>query len=176
MIEDIVLVPKERIGALVGKKGEIKAKIEEQLGIKLNIDSETGEIRILREESTEPLLGIKAIEIIKAIGRGFSPQKAYKLLSENIYIEVIDLSEYASGSSLSRVKSRIIGREGRARAYIEELTGADVSVYGKTVSIIGDEESLALAKEAIMRITEGATHSAVFHYLERKRKEVKNGR
>lgn len=171
MIEDIVVVPKDRIGAIVGKKGEIKAKIEEQLGIKLIIDSETGEIRIQRKETTEPLGGIKAIEIIRAIGRGFSPQKAYKLLSGNIYIEVIDLSEYGSGSSISRVKSRIIGRNGRAREYIEELTGADVSVYGKTVSIIGDETSLALAKEAIMRIIEGATHSSVFHYLERKRGE-----
>jgi rRNA processing protein Krr1/Pno1 len=42
-----------------------------------------------------------------------------------------------SESDIKRIKGRIIGTEGKTRKLIEELTEADVVVYGHTVGIIG---------------------------------------
>ena len=42
-----------------------------------------------------------------------------------------------SQSSINRLKGRIIGECGKSRRTIEETSGADVSVYGHTVGLIG---------------------------------------
>lgn len=50
------------------------------------------------------------------------------------------------------------------------MTGTHVSIYGKTVSIIGDMEHLQIAKEAVEMILDGARHKTVYSFLERKNK------
>ena len=84
-----------------------------------------------------------ALDIIKAIARGFNPQKAYKLWSPNVYLETIDLTEFLgpSSKSLERVRARIIGREGKVRNYMARLTSTDIVIYGKTVSILGEADN-----------------------------------
>jgi phosphopantetheinyl transferase len=67
----------------------------------------------------------------------------------------------------------IIGKEGKMRRFIEDTLGVNISVYGKTVAIIGDAESVAVAREAILMLVEGAQHSTVQRFLERKRREMK---
>ena len=71
------------------------------------------------------------------------------------------------------VKGRIIGADGRARKIIEETTGANVSVYGHTVSIIGKVREVEIAREAILRLIEGSEHGSVYRYLFRMRRELK---
>jgi ribosomal RNA assembly protein len=53
------------------------------------------------------------------------------------------------------------------------MTGTHVSIYGKTVSIIGDMEHLQIAKEAVEMILDGARHKTVYSFLERKKQEMK---
>ncbi len=71
------------------------------------------------------------------------------------------------------MKGRIIGKEGKMRKFIEDVLNVNISVYGKTVAIIGDAESVAVAREAIEMLVEGAQHSTVQRFLERKRREIK---
>ena len=59
------------------------------------------------------------------------------------------------------------------RKTLEDLLNVHVSVYGKTVAILGDVESVAIAREAIERLVEGAQHSTVIKFFERKRRELK---
>lgn len=167
---DVINIPKERIAVIIGPKGNTRKKIEQETGTKLNIDSKTGMVEIVRPLDAEDVLkAIKAMEIVRAIARGFSPHKAFKLLQPNIYIEVIDLTEFVSDKSLERIRSRIIGRDGKSRQFISKLTGTEMVIYGKTVSIIGDEESVETAKGAILKLIKGATHSTVFNFLERRK-------
>lgn len=168
-ITDLVLIPRERVGVLIGEKGTVRRRIEKLCGVKITIDSENGEVLITRKTSEDIHLALKAQDIIKAIARGFSPQKAYKLANPNMYLELIDLTEYVTDKSLERVKARLIGKEGKARKYVSDLAKADISIYGKTVGIIGDAESVSLAKEAVVRLIEGKPHTAVFRYVERHR-------
>ena len=42
-----------------------------------------------------------------------------------------------------RMRSRLIGRNGRIRSLIEEMSQTEMAIYGSTVLVIGDEDGLA---------------------------------
>lgn len=169
-------IPKERVGVLIGKEGATKAHIESLTKIELDIESETGSIAISPTDETEdPLAVWKARYIVKAIGRGFSPETALKLLDDEIILEIINLPDFVGKSkkAVMRQKGRIIGREGRTKEIIKEMTNVDISIYGKTVSLIGDMERIQVAKEAVQMILDGVRHKSVYAFLEKKKNELK---
>jgi len=172
-----VKVPRDRIGALIGPDGRVKASIEKKLSVELRIDSQSGDVEItLMPTAQDPTVLFRAKEVITAIGRGFSPENAFRLLEDDeSVLEVIDLRETVgrSQSEMKRLKGRIIGKEGKTRRIIEELTDASISVYGHTVSIIGNVEQAEVAKEAIRMLIRGSLHQTVYRFLHRKRREFK---
>jgi len=130
----------------------------------------------LDPNAQDPSLLFRAKEVITAIGRGFSPERAFRLLkSEDTMLNVIDLRQIVgkSPAGIQRLKGRIIGREGKTRRIIEELTEADISVYGHTVSIIGNFDQTDAAREAILMLIKGSQHSTVYRFLQRKRQKLK---
>ncbi|MFY9299980.1 MAG: KH domain-containing protein [Candidatus Nitrosotenuis sp.] len=172
--EKIIRIPVDRVGALIGRGGKIKSQIEKNCSVRLNIDSESGEIEIQSAGSVDQIQPFKAVEIVTAIGRGFSPQVAMTLLKEENSLHVIDLRDFAGKSpqQIERIKGRIIGEGGRARTNMENLTGTSICVYGKTVSIIGEPHRIKMAISAISSISSGSKHGAVYGRLEAsKRKE-----
>jgi len=172
-----VKIPKERIGVLIGPNGKVKREIEENLDVTLEIDSETGDVTInMNENAKDPSYLFKARDIVLAIGRGFSPQRAFRLLQdEDAMLTIIDLRDIfgKSKSDIRRVKGRIIGKEGKTRRIIEECTDSYVSVYGHTVSIIGGVEQSEIAREAINMLIKGNQHATIYRFLQRKRGELK---
>ncbi len=165
-------IPKERIAVLIGKKGQIKSEIEEDTKTSLAIDSKEGDVFV----SGDDALGLyTAREVIRAIGRGFNPEIALHLLKQDYIFEIIPLVDYAGKSkdSLLRLKGRVIGKEGKARRVIEELTDCDICVYGKTISIIGIAEKASIAKQAIENLLRGSTHANIYKFLEKKKREFK---
>jgi ribosomal RNA assembly protein len=118
----------------------------------------------------------RAKDVVTALGRGFSPEHAFRLVrDEDVALELIDLRGVfgKSESDLKRVKGRIIGQNGKTRRIIEELTDANVAVYGHTVGIIGALDQVEIAKEAIQMLVKGSMHSTVYRFLHRKRRELK---
>jgi len=175
-----VKVPRERIGALIGPNGRVKESVEKELSVELQIDSQTGDITItLSPTAEDPSLLFRAKEVITAIGRGFSPERAFRLLqNDDAVLEVIDLRDIVgkSQSDMKRLKGRIIGEGGKTRRILEELTDASVSVHGHTVSIIGDMDQAEVAREAIQMLLRGSQHRTVYRFLHRKRRELKKKR
>ena len=172
--EKIVRIPVDRVGALIGRSGKVKLQIEKICSVKLDIDSESGEIEILSDGSIDQIQPFKAVEIVTAIGRGFSPEKALTLIKEENSLHVIDLRDFAGKSpqQIERIKGRIIGEGGRARINMENLTSTSICVYGKTVSVIGEPHQIKMAISAITSISSGSRHGAVYGRLEaNKRKE-----
>jgi len=176
--EKIVRIPVDRVGALIGKSGKVKSQIEKNCFVKLSIDSETGEIEIMSDGLISQIQPFKAVEIVTAIGRGFSPQNAMKLLREENSLHVMDLRDFAGKSpqQIERIKGRIIGEGGRARTNMENLTNTIISVYGKTVSIIGEPTQIKLAVSAISSISSGSKHGSVYGRLEANRRKQKMSR
>lgn len=168
-------IPHERVAVLIGKQGEVKKNIEADTKTQIKVDSLEGDIFIYGKDA----LGLyTAREMIMSIGRGFNPEIAKLLLKQDYVFESIGLNEYTgkSKNTLLRLKGRVIGKDGRSRKLIEELSEAYISVYGKTVGIIGTAESASMAKRAVEALLKGSTHASVYKWLEQKRREMKRKR
>ena len=169
-----VRVPKNRIGVIIGPKGSTKKELERNLQCKIDVDSDSGEVIIIpNEDLVDPVLMLKSGEVIKAIGRGFTPAQALKLLNDDFYLEIIPLRQLGgtSANAIRRLRSRLIGTGGKTRKTIEEYTKVSMVILGNTVSLIGRFTSLVDAKEAINKLANGANHTSVYAWLEEKRKE-----
>lgn len=170
-VRKMTLFP-DRIGVVIGREGETRKALEKALGIKISVNSQTGEVT-LESDNVERL--IRAEEVIKAINYGFSPDRAFKLLAEGNSLYLIDISAYVGKNvkDLVRVKGRIIGEKGKARRLIEETAKVEISVYRHYVAIIGSFESIMMAAEAIKRLIRGVPHKAVYNYLFAERRREK---
>ncbi len=176
---DHVTIPDDRIGVLIGSEGETKRRIESAADVALDVDSDTGVVRIDRDEDGDPLKALKGPQVVKAVARGFPPESALRLLDdvdgdeEMMVYESINIKK-ATGSDgeMKAKKGRLIGRNGRTRELMEELTGADVRIYGKTFGVIGTPEQVDVAVTAAEMLLGGAEHGTVYNYLEDKHREM----
>jgi ribosomal RNA assembly protein len=175
-----VRIPKERVGVLVGPDGKVKQRIEEKFMVTLEVESESGGVKILlSEKASDPSSLFKAKDTVTAIGRGFSPEQAFRLLrNEDDIFDFVDLRAVfgRSESDIKRVKGRVIGANGKTRKLIEELTEASVVVYGHTIGFIGTFEQVDVARNAVQMLINGSQHHTVYRYLQRKRSEFKKQR
>ena len=166
-----VKIPKDRVAVIIGQKGQTKRSLETLTGCSVEVDSKEGEIVISGKDSLQ-LFILK--EIVTAIARGFNPEIARLLIKGDYGIEVIVIADYArTKNDLIRLRGRLIGEGGKSRKVIEELTQTHMSVYGKTVSIIGELTWIPLARKAIEQLLKGANHSTVYKMREKKRKTLK---
>lgn len=169
-------IPKDRVGVAIGKNGKIKHQLEIITKTELKIDSDTGNISISSTDETDDPLAIwKARYMIKAIGRGFNPDIALTLEDDELILEIINLQDYVGKSkkALVRQKGRIIGKKGRTRQIMHDMLDVEISIYGKTVSLIGKIENIQMAKEAIEMILDGSRQKTVYAYLEKMHDKLK---
>ena len=180
--QHIVKIPRERIGALIGRRGKIKQEIEQKCNVKIEVDSESGDAVISGNGPVDQMEIFKAVEVISAIARGFSPQRAYRLFEakedDEVIYQQIDLRDYAgkSANAMDRIRGRVIGEGGKSRRTLEELSGAFISVYGHSVGIIGSYREVKLAIEAVSMLCKGSMHKNVYNMLQEARRKEKQDR
>ncbi|MEM0155573.1 MAG: KH domain-containing protein [Thermoplasmataceae archaeon] len=169
----VVLVPKERLPMIIGREGMTKRKLEKLGNVALNIDSAGGLVSV--EQKNDALKANLTLSVVHAISRGFNPEVAFSIFDDYMQLIVISLRDFAKPGSrrIEEIRGRIIGRGGKTRRVIESLTSTHISVYGDTVSIIGDYVSIQYSREAISMIISGKKHRSVYQYLEKKAKEIK---
>ena len=167
-MEHLSRVPKDRIAVLIGKSGKTRKMIEEACEGDLSIDSQTGDVSISWKGEPDPIRRMKVPDVISAIGRGFSPQRAVQLLEDNVFLRMYDIREWVGRqpNQTRRRRSRLIGTNGRIRTLIEEMSRCEIAVYGSTVAVLGDNDGLSLATPAIEGILGGSEHSTVLFGLE----------
>jgi len=168
MYQEELKIPRERVPVLVGEKGSTKRKIQFKTKTKLKINSTEGDVVI---ESEDSLNILKSKDIIKAIGRGFNPDIALKLLDDDFSIEIMEIKDFTGKSKSRQIeqKARLIGTKGKARRLIEKMTNTDICVYGKTVCIIGNYNNVALARRAITCLLQGSKHGNVYKLIEKQK-------
>ena len=167
-MEPLTRIPRERIAVLIGKGGETRKSIEEATGAKLHVDSTTGEVSVVWPVEIDPVLRLKLPDIIRAIGRGLAPNRALRLIADDTFLRIYDIREWVGrkGNHTRRMRSRLIGRDGRIRSLIESFTGTEIAIHGSTVVVIGDEVGLMTACTAIEGLLDGAEHSTVIRGME----------
>ena len=172
-MEHLARIPQDRIAVLIGKGGETRRMLEEACGATLEIDSKNGEVMAdWGEGSVDPIVRRKMHDVIVAIGRGLAPKRAVQLIQDEVFLKMYDIREWVGKqpNQTRRMRSRLIGRNGRIRSLIEEISRCELAIYGSTVLVIGDEDGLALAAPAIEGILRGSEHSTILHGLEQDRK------
>ncbi len=168
----LVRIPIDRLPILIGTGGSVKREIEERLGVKLAVDSNEGLVEITPKDEApgrwDPTNLFKARDIVEAIGLGFSPERAKRLMEDDAVLSVVDLSQYTSKDKEDnmRIKARIIGSGGKTRRIIEETAHVYVSVGRDTVGIIGHVEDVDAARQAVEMLINGATHNSVYKFLD----------
>ena len=158
-------VDPDRLGVIIGKKGEVKRRIERETNVKLIIDNKSCNITIKGDNYNNILT---AQNIIKAINYGFSPERAFKLLDPDYNLHIIDLYTYMERrkeSDLKRILGRIIGEKGKTRLILEETTNTYISIYRHYVAAIGLFDDILVLDEAIRRLVKGQPHKIVYEYL-----------
>src|SRR5213594_4338657 len=65
----------ERIGVLIGPEGTTKERLQKATGTRISVDSTTGDVTIDEAEAQDPVLALKAKDIIQAMARGFSEDR-----------------------------------------------------------------------------------------------------
>ncbi len=170
-----VKVPQDRIGVLIGDGGETMREIESRAEVRLDIDSESGSVAV--DSVGDPVTALVAPDIVRAIGRGFAPEAALSLLEHEMRMfDLIDIADATRNKNdMKRQKGRLIGENGRTRELMEELTGAEVVIYGSTLGIIGQPEEVDVVRRAVGMILDGAPHGAVYSFLERKHNDLTSG-
>lgn len=166
---EIIKIPVERIPALRGDADATLGILEKRLKCRIDVDEE-GAVEL----EGEPVDEYFGKGVIKAIGRGFEPSVALKLLGDEWGLNIIDLRDFAhKPEAMTRIKGRVIGEQGKARKIIEEEGEVDLAIWGHTVGIIGPLEVLDVATTAVFKLIEGQPHAAVYLYLEKNRRRRK---
>jgi ribosomal RNA assembly protein len=165
-----IKIPIERIAVLIGKDGTTKHEIEEATGNKLDISAE-GDVTVTGNDG---LTLYTTKEIVKAIARGFNPKIALFLLKPDYAFELIEMKDIAgkNKNTMERLKGRVIGKGGKSREEIERLTDCNISIYGKTIGIIGENMRVTIARQAVAMLLQGSMHKTVYTFLEKKKKEI----
>jgi len=173
MIQELKIAT-TRVGVLIGKGGATKKELEAKTQTTISIDSKEGLVKVEGAEENAIQL-LRAVEIVNAINAGFSPERAFEMIEdEDLLLDIIDLSKSADNPrQLDRLRGRIIGKDGRAREQIENMTDVDISVFGHTVALIGYPEQMKVARSAIDMLIQGIPHENVFAFLDKKKKEAK---
>jgi ribosomal RNA assembly protein len=174
---EYVKIAEDRVGAVIGKDGEMKARIEKTLGVKLDVSSQDGTVNI-ESIGNDPLGEWKAKDVVKAISYGVSPDAALNLKDDEQTLIVVNLSDIVGRSKkgVARQKARIIGRQGKTKTHISELTGASVAVKGKHIAIVGRTEDAMVARDAVEALAGGLPHGVVYKAIEKKCSKMKKQR
>ena len=106
-----------------------------------------------------------AEKVLRAMLFGFSYEDAVKLL-DNMIMEVIDL-DIPNARRRHQILGRLIGREGKVKKRLEEVTGTHIMIRPWAVAILGPLDEVEIARRAVEKIIRGAPHEAVFAFLHR---------
>jgi ribosomal RNA assembly protein len=108
-----------------------------------------------------------ARNVVQAFGRGFGMRIAELLLKDGYYFSSISLRDITSNKNrIKNMKARLIGRDGKAKRYMESVSGALIAVYGDTVSFIGSSEAIEEAEAAARSIMKGSSHRLAYNRME----------
>ncbi|TRM87921.1 RNA-processing protein [Sulfolobus sp. E3] len=148
-------------------------KLEELTDTKIEYNEVTKAFNII-PKGQNSYDAFKAISVIRAIGLGFSEDIAFKLLSDEYTIEVIDLKNYVGSdpNTLRRVKGRVIGEKGKSKKIIQEYTGVYISIYEHYIGILGVYDQVKIARSAIELLIYGKEHSTIYKFLEKAEREL----
>ncbi|MEM4259317.1 MAG: KH domain-containing protein [Candidatus Pacearchaeota archaeon] len=140
---------------------ENKELLEKKLNVGISISGKNLKIE------GPPIEEYEATMVIDAFEFGFPLKEAIKLLDENMIFRKLPIKHFTRRKNIEEIRSRIIGREGKTKRTIEEVSGCAVILHDSTVGIIGPAEDIEEATTAITNLIKGSKQANVYRFLER---------
>ncbi len=161
-----ILIPTKRAELLKDKK--FLASICKRLKCRIELRNEN-ELMLDGDALDE----YNARIVMQAFARGFDFDVACKLLSYERFFESIDMKElFKNEYQIRRIKARVIGTDGKTKNYVQSVSGADIVIYGNSISIIGKVEEIKIARAALDILLKGGTHKNAYFIMEKVRRRM----
>lgn len=138
-----------------------KPELEKILNVKIKIQGK----KVTIEGS--PMDEYEASLVLDAINFGFSAKKALSLKNENLLFRILNIKKITRKKNLQDVRARVIGKEGKTRKTIENITNSEVLIKDNEIGIIGNAESIDEISTIITNLVRGTKQSNVYRYLEK---------
>jgi len=111
--------------------------------------------------------------IFDAINFGFSIESSMLLEDPRFSFRELHIKDYTRKKNLEPVRARLIGKHGKTRKTIEEISGCKIKIADNFVGILGPTEEMEYAITAITNLIRGSKQSNVYNFLERINKKEK---
>ncbi len=138
-----------------------KLRLEKELNVK--ISNRGKEVYISGEPEEEYI----AEKVIDAINFGFLIEDALSIKNEEKLFEIINIKDHTTRKDINLIRGRIIGKQGKTKQTISNLTKCDLEINGHLVGIIGYAELIKNAQEAIISLVHGTKQTNVYAHLEK---------
>lgn len=156
----LIHIPLERLQIIKHDKGLLKL-ISEQCNCTVKIEDDA---LIIEGDAYAQM---NARSVIVAFGSGFDINHALTLINDERYFSTIDLKQiFSSENRIKQVISRVVGVKGKAKRYMESVSGAKMSIHGTTISFIGSYDSIYEAETGVRAIIEGRNHRIAYLRME----------
>lgn len=115
--------------------------------------------------------------VLDALVFGFSAKKALMLLEPDMSFKTVHLKDHTRRKDMEEVRARIIGKEGKTKRAIENITNCDLIITDENeVGILGQITDVEHAVVGIANLAKGTKEGNVYAYLERMNAETKRHR
>ncbi|MBI3334370.1 hypothetical protein HYZ97_02695 [Candidatus Pacearchaeota archaeon] len=146
------------------KTAEIKKErimLEERLRVRINVKGKAVSFK------GEPVDEFEAMHIFEAVQFGFTLKDALLLLEPDMQFRKLHIKDFTRRKNLYEVRSRIIGREGKTKRTIEDISDCVLVLNENTLGIIGSAEAIDTTLTALKSLIGGSKEGNVYRYLER---------
>lgn len=144
-----------------------KEELEKKLNIKITISKKTVTIE------GNPLEEYEVANVLNAVSFGFSAKKSIHLLGEEISFKKLNIKDFTKRKDMYEVRARIIGKEGKIKRTIEDLSDCEIILRGNTLGILGSAEEMEKVITGITNLIRGSKVSNVYSYIEKLNREKK---
>ena len=108
-------------------------------------------------------------EVVRALEFGFDIEDSLLLLEDDYDLKFINIKEHTKRKNLHDVRSRVIGRRGKAIRTIENLSDSRMVVQENQIGLIVNSSAVEMTMQAIESLIQGSKHGNIYSYLEKQR-------
>jgi len=134
--------------------------LKEKLEVSLSLKNKTLSLE------GEPIKEYEASKVLEAMQFGFSAEKAL-LLKEDFMFKVFHIRDFTRRKNLKDVKARIIGKRGKTKNTIENLTESYLIIKENEIGAITPLSSSENLTTALENLIKGAKQSNIYRFLEK---------